>query len=53
MRRIRDRGEAENMQNAQEAYDNYSRNKHKRICIRKYDEKLEKKSQSCATRTKR
>lgn len=42
MRRIRDRGEAENMQNAQEAYDNYSRNKHKRICIRKYDEKLEK-----------
>ena len=42
MRRIRDRGEAENMQNAQEAYDNYSRNKHKRICIREYDEKLEK-----------
>lgn len=42
MRRIRDNKENESMENAREAYDRYSRQKHSRDYVRKYEEQLEK-----------
>ena len=41
MRRIRERGEAENMHNVRCAYGNYSKSKHKRRAVRDYDKRLE------------
>ena len=41
MRRIRDIGEAENMDNVRAAFENYSEQKHKRRTVREYEENLE------------
>ena len=41
MRRIRDRKENESLENAQEAYDNYSRQKHSRDYVKAFDENLQ------------
>ena len=41
MRRIRDRGEAENEANVRKAFDNYSKQKHKRRNVREYEELLD------------
>ena len=45
MRRIRDCGEAENLANVHNAYDNFSHAKHKRRAVRDYDSRLERNLQ--------
>lgn len=45
MRRIRDCGEAENLTNVHNAYDNFSHAKHKRRAVRDYDSRLERNLQ--------
>ena len=43
MRRIRDNGENETLENAQEAFDRYANQKHNRWNVKRYEENLEEK----------